>query len=331
MPSEENQKIIIDGQEFEVLDAKEKITIPDCIVSPHNKIGVGHGEAKIYFGQRNGETLRFFDDFSRQCFFLKSDLLRYLEEVKEEYKNPSQPYRNKDDLPEDWDIHWGKANELSDEVLDFNLDFQEHLAGPRLYLNSPAGIYKFMRKISLPNITFLSALKLKDIGGNIIYYFKLFADYFGEVEPTVIIEQEIEEIESDSTIEEDQKKTIVRARVGQGDYRKNLLAECPFCPLTTISDDRLLIASHIKPWAKCDTQEERLDPKNGFMLSPTFDWLFDKGYISFNNDKSIMISPWLSKMTLSKLGIAPGKKYPLLPLGGREEYLEYHRDHVFNK
>ena len=98
-----------------------------------------------------------------------------------------------------------------------------------------------------------------------------------------------------------------------------------------ISDDRLLIASHIKPWAKCGTYEEKMDSKNGFMLTPTFDFLFDRGYITFGDDKTMIISPWLSKMTLSKLGIAPGKKYSHLPIEGREKYLEYHRAYVFNK
>jgi hypothetical protein len=31
---------------------------------------------------------------------------------------------------------------------------------------------------------------------------------------------------------------------------------CPFCPITLISDDRLLIASHIKPWVASDDFEK---------------------------------------------------------------------------
>lgn len=42
-----------------------------------------------------------------------------------------------------------------------------------------------------------------------------------------------------------------------------------------VSDDRLLIASHIKPWAASD-EKEKIDPKNGFMFTPTFDFLFDR-------------------------------------------------------
>jgi len=52
------------------------------------------------------------------------------------------------------------------------------------------------------------------------------------------------------------------------------------CPFTKINDNRLLIASHIKPWAFSDNKE-RLDLKNVFVLSPLFDKLFDRGLISF--------------------------------------------------
>ena len=77
--------------------------------------------------------------------------------------------------------------------------------------------------------------------------------------------------------------------------------------------------------------DEKIDPKNGFMLTPTYDFLFDRGYISFTNDKKIIISPWLSKMTCSKLNISNDKTYSLLPTEGRENYLDYHRNEVLKK
>jgi predicted restriction endonuclease len=97
-----------------------------------------------------------------------------------------------------------------------------------------------------------------------------------------------------------------------------------------VSDDRLLIASHIKPWVDSD-RSEKTDPKNGFMFTPTIDFLFDRGFITFTNDKKMLISPWLSKMTCSKLQITPEKKYDMLPIQGRERYLNYHREHIFKK
>jgi predicted restriction endonuclease len=106
-----------------------------------------------------------------------------------------------------------------------------------------------------------------------------------------------------------------------------LLELCPVCPITLISDDRLLIASHIKPWAKSN-DHEKIDPYNGFMFTPTFDYLFDRGFISFTNDKKIILSPFLSNMTYSKLGISDGKTYTHLHTDKREHYLEYHRENI---
>ena len=328
MPNEESQKIIIENNSFEVLDAKEKMTVPDCFVLK-NKIGTAHGEAKFYIGQDNPNSFEFFDDFSRKCIFLKSDLKRYINEVKKEYDEPEQPYKNKAKMPQQWQEYDREIQNLQSEVIAFNLAHQTQIVGPRVYINSSDGIYKFVRKISLPNITYLSALKIKSESGEIMYYFKLFVDYFGEEEHPAEIEEVIEEIEEDSSINEEDKKSAIKARKGQGKYREGVLRICPFCPITIISDDRLLIASHIKPWAKCDTTQEKMDSNNGFMLTPTYDFLFDRGYISFNEDKTIIISPWLSKMTLSKLNISPGKKYPLLPIEGSEAYLDYHRANIF--
>ena len=43
------QKVKINGQEYEVIDAKERMTVADSWVLK-NKIGGGHGEAKFYLG-----------------------------------------------------------------------------------------------------------------------------------------------------------------------------------------------------------------------------------------------------------------------------------------
>ncbi len=41
-------KINLNNKDYEIIDAKETITIPDCFVKDPNKIGRGHGEAKFY-------------------------------------------------------------------------------------------------------------------------------------------------------------------------------------------------------------------------------------------------------------------------------------------
>ena len=64
------------------------------------------------------------------------------------------------------------------------------------------------------------------------------------------------------------------------------------------------------------------------MLSPTIDRLFDRGYLSFSNDKKSILSPFLSNMTYSQIGISDNKIFKHLPTEGREKYLEFHRNNI---
>lgn len=317
------------NEPFKVLDTKEKITIADSFVVRQNKIGGGNGEAKLYIGQENQETRDFFGiyGFGIKCFLLKKDLLKYLEETKQEYLNPEQPYLNREILPNLWNERLKKVSELPERI-EFEVTEQTQIDGPRIYIKSNDKAYKLIRELSLPNITYISAVKLLDDNGKVYYYFRLFADYFGDVQHPYTVEKEQQEIDELENTEE--KKVLSRARIGQGKYRDELLKLCPFCPITLVSDDRMLIASHIKPWAK-SSDFEKTDPLNGFMLSPTFDFMFDRGFLSFTDDKKSILSPFLSKMTYSKLGISDGKTFSHLPVDGRKEYLEYHRTELLKR
>lgn len=322
--------LIINQNNFEVIETKEKITIADSFVVRQNKIGNGNGEAKLYVGQRNNETIDFFgkNGFQIPCFLIKTDLLKYLDETKAEYLKPEQPYHNKDIFPKLWLERKSKIDSLPD-IIEFNVIEQTQIEGPRVYVNSKDVAYQLIRELSLPNITFISVLKLIDNKGNLKFYFRLFADYFGEIEHPYTIEKEEEEI-AERNFPQEEKKQLIRARVGQGEYRNKLLTQCPFCPITLISDDRLLIASHIKPWA-ISNDFEKTDPNNGLMLTPTFDRLFDRGFLSFTDDKKTILSPFLSNMTYSKIGISDNRIIPHLPIEGREEYMEYHRNNILKK
>lgn len=127
----------------------------------------------------------------------------------------------------------------------------------------------------------------------------------------------------------DTSKSIqAKIRVGQEKFRKNLLKHLKECPITGIDEKRILLASHIKPWA-ISTNEERLDIYNGFIFSPTIDKLFDKGLITFENNKELIISPTLSEVNIGSIGIVAGKKYFKLPIENRMNYLEFHRENIF--
>ncbi|TMX39731.1 HNH endonuclease [Vibrio rotiferianus] len=102
---------------------------------------------------------------------------------------------------------------------------------------------------------------------------------------------------------EREKQTIVNARVGQGQFRKDVLELWNnTCPVTQVAMPELLIASHIVSWALSD-DDEKIDGYNGLPLSPNVDKLFDKGLISFTDNGEILISPSLPLETLQALGI----------------------------
>jgi hypothetical protein len=185
-------KINILDQDFEVIDKLENISISDSFVSPKNKIGNGNGEAKLYVGQDNDKLNRFFGErgFSVNCFLLKQDLIQFLNEIRKEHKSPTQEYRNKETLEKNWDCKLEKILKLED-IIYFQIDDQNNLKGPRIYINSKSLNYKLLRNIPLPIISHLDVIKVRSLLKNEIeYYFYLYSDYTNDIE-------EEEEIEAD--------------------------------------------------------------------------------------------------------------------------------------
>ncbi len=319
----------INGKEYEVVDTLEYITLADSFVK--NKIGTGHGEAKLYIGNESEKLLGFWEDFSYPCFFLKKDFLEFLHDAQNEFEDPQQDYVKKDEMREIYDQLLFAVNQFSSDLLTFNV-YRVDVEPPRVYINGRSLFYDTMRNLGLPNISYLSVLKIKDPSSKaVFFYFKMFIDYKSDLVSYVFKnEQEQEDrIENDKTLSTKVKNTLINSRIGQGDYRKKLLEECPYCPFTMVSDERLLVASHIKPWALSD-DKEKVDPKNGFLFTPTFDRLFDRGFITFYEDKTLAVSPWISPMNQKKLGIYNGKIIDKLPLDEkRKKYLEFHREYIF--
>lgn len=124
------------------------------------------------------------------------------------------------------------------------------------------------------------------------------------------------------------KSIQMSIRVGQDKFRKKLLKHLRYCPITEIDEKKILLASHIKPWA-LSSNEERMNIYNGFVFSPTIDKLFDRGLITFENSKELIVSSNLSIRNIEKIGIESGKKYLKLPVDGRLNFLEFHRQNIF--
>lgn len=125
------------------------------------------------------------------------------------------------------------------------------------------------------------------------------------------------------------KTQIIKARRGQGVFRANVQKYEQGCRVTGIESGFLLIASHIKPWRSCANSYERLDGNNGLLLTPHVDRLFDKGYITFDDLGSLVISSKIGEENIFRLGLAQPKSDVICFAEEKQRYLDYHRENVF--
>lgn len=124
---------------------------------------------------------------------------------------------------------------------------------------------------------------------------------------------------------------LVVQRVGQDLFRGALLDYWKGrCCVTGLAVPSLLRASHIKPWSKCASDNERLDEFNGLLLAPHLDALFDDGWISFSDQGQMLVSKQLSKTARAQLGIDLGWSIQGLK-STHMKYLAHHREHVFRR
>lgn len=124
---------------------------------------------------------------------------------------------------------------------------------------------------------------------------------------------------------------LVVQRVGQDIFRDGLLEYWEGrCPVTGLAVPALLRASHIKPWADCDSDAERLDVFNGLLLAPQLDAAFDRGFITVADDGAIVVSAVLSDADRKAIGL----EVPAMVKGladGHRKYLGWHREKVFER
>lgn len=140
--------------------------------------------------------------------------------------------------------------------------------------------------------------------------------------------QKIEKVIASLDIDGASKKVIVNVRVNQGIFRDLLLNKYKECCLCGVEDHNLLIASHIKPWAE-SKPKEKTDINNGFLLCPNHDKLFDKGYITFDDDGKIIISHRLTENDKKLFNINSGMYIELTD--DNKKYLKFHRENIFKK
>jgi len=124
---------------------------------------------------------------------------------------------------------------------------------------------------------------------------------------------------------------LVVQRVGQDIFRRSLIDYWQGrCAVTGLDVVALLRASHIKPWAQCATDAERLDVFNGLLLAPHLDALFDGGWISVDDDGEVLVCSQLSRDQQRLLGVQPTWRVSELAEAHRN-YLTWHRRDVFRR
>ncbi len=365
----EYQKIKVDNIEYFIIDSIQDFRAEDSFIHRSNKLAQfdGNGESKKHVGTYNGELgnrisnffnyskwgLEHFDSEKKRktiksardsgaviqdntCFFSKSNLLKYLDDAKAEYYSQEQIYHN--DISAYYNERYKIVQNLETEHINFTIyDASDNLSQrqKRGYIRSDDPIWKLWRELILPKISYLSILKLAPVvptekNNKTIFYFRILLDYQFRtfVHPSAL--QLSDEFQKDNIEIEELKKSY---RVGQEKYRKAVIEYMPQCPFSKITDERLLIASHIKPYSICIKEkrdDQALDYLNGLALSPTYDRLFDQGYITFSDEGELICGTQLSSYTWEKLNINPmaKNKMRIFP-ESRENYLDYHRKYVF--
>ena len=125
----------------------------------------------------------------------------------------------------------------------------------------------------------------------------------------------------------------VKTRTVQGEFRSGLLLKTPHrCPVCGFSYEDFLIASHIRPYAKCTDTYDAMNPNNGLLLCPVCDKLFE-------NSNYMTIEPTTGKVIFVE-SIKDEKDFQYLHDktiaydyidGERRHYLKWHFDNYMEK
>ena len=138
-----------------------------------------------------------------------------------------------------------------------------------------------------------------------------------------------QELASTGVVNDTVRTALIEARRGQGAFRRNVFLLERSCRITGVQKPEHLVASHCKPW-RDSTNDERLSGENGLLLTPSIDHLFDRGFISFESDGHLLISPVADRPSLQKMGVPVETRTNVGNFAaGQKSFLEYHQREVF--
>ena len=139
----------------------------------------------------------------------------------------------------------------------------------------------------------------------------------------------LSELEALRALPETERQSLTLSRIGQGEFRAELVSYWSGCAVTGANCIPLLKASHIKPW-RTSNNKERLDVFNGLLLSPNIDTAFDTGHIAFDAHGKILLSKAITGAPAFQLHInAKLRINQKLLRPEHKVFLEHHRVEVF--
>lgn len=136
------------------------------------------------------------------------------------------------------------------------------------------------------------------------------------------------QLTENTAVPETDRVAIIRARYGQGLFKKRVAEIETQCRITGVENPVHLIASHCKPWRDA-TNDERLNGENGLLLTPSIDHLFDRGFIGFEDNGKLIVSPVAHHPSLQRMGIDTSKVVNVGEFtSGQKQFLDFHRNAV---
>lgn len=129
------------------------------------------------------------------------------------------------------------------------------------------------------------------------------------------------------------RQAIVQLRIKQRFFRRAVLSSYrTCCCISGVSDERLLVASHIVPWSV--DKSNRLNPSNGLCLSAIHDRAFDGGLFTLSNDWRVILSTQMQATKdefLKRTFLAVEGKQIELPdrFVPDQKFLAHHRNMLF--
>ena len=288
------------------------------------------GSPEILVSNTNSYKKQFGSDYKNAFIYLKNEIVNFLEDVRQKNYSGLENYR----------INSKVKNRLM--IVYFYDRFAPVCTNPSINncLNSVGIPFEKDEPMVRKNLRLVEWKKtvpeLADWSNQMLLDFCLWLNRKNittskeELCNNAVIEKakKIEEEISSLNIEGVSKKAIIKVRDNQGILRDLMLERYNRCQLCKAENHKLLIASHIKPWVESEPKE-KLDVNNGFLMCPNHDKLFDKGYITFDDDGKIIISDRLTENDRVSFNIDSSMYIELTERN--KKYLKFHRENVFNR